>query len=68
MPRPTASSTCSDAPCGKAGKVQNCRIGVLLTHASHLGQTLLGRALYLPAAEAKSLPGTWSGIKPRMTL
>jgi SRSO17 transposase len=53
MPRPTASSTCSDAPCGKAGKVQNCRIGVLLTCASRLVQTLLDRALYLPASWSK---------------
>ena len=35
---------------GTAGKVENCQIGVFLAYASRLGQTLLDRALYLPAS------------------
>jgi SRSO17 transposase len=33
---------------GTAGRIENCQIGVFLGYASHLGQTLLDRALYLP--------------------
>ena len=35
---------------GTAGKVENCQIGVFLGYASGLGQVLLDRELYLPAA------------------
>ena len=35
---------------GTAGKVDNCQIGVLVAYASRLGQSLLDRALYLPAS------------------
>ena len=35
---------------GTAGKVENCQIGVFVAYASRLGQTLLDRALYLPAS------------------
>ena len=35
---------------GTAGKVDNCQIGVFVGYASRLGQTLLDRALYLPAS------------------
>ena len=35
---------------GTAGKVENCQIGVFVGYASRLGQTLLDRALYLPAS------------------
>ena len=35
---------------GTAGKVENCQIGVLLGYARGLGQVLLDRELYLPAA------------------
>jgi SRSO17 transposase len=35
---------------GTVGKVENCQIGVFLGYASVLGQVLLDRELYLPAA------------------
>jgi SRSO17 transposase len=35
---------------GTVGKVENCQIGVFLGYASVLGQALLDRDLYLPAA------------------
>ena len=35
---------------GTAGKVDNCQVGVFMAYASRLGQTLLDRALYLPAS------------------
>jgi SRSO17 transposase len=35
---------------GTVGKVENCQIGVFLGYASPLGQALLDRDLYLPAA------------------
>ena len=38
---------------GTAGKVENCQVGVFLAYASRLGQTLLDRALYLPASWTK---------------
>ena len=38
---------------GTAGKIENCQIGVFLAYASRLGQTLLDRALYLPASWTK---------------
>ena len=38
---------------GTAGKVENCQIGVFLAYASRLGQTLMDRALYLPASWTK---------------
>lgn len=38
---------------GTAGKVDNCQIGVFVAYASCLGQTLLDRALYLPASWIK---------------
>ena len=38
---------------GTAGKVDNCQVGVFLAYASRLGQTLLDRALYLPASWTK---------------
>ena len=44
---------------GTAGKVENCQIGVFVGYASRLGQTLLDRALYLPASwteDACALP------------
>jgi len=34
--------------CGVAGRVENCRAGVVLTYASAHGQTLPDRARYLP--------------------
>lgn len=33
---------------GTAGRVENCQIGVFLGYASHLGQALIDRRLYLP--------------------
>jgi SRSO17 transposase len=33
---------------GTAGRVENCQIGVFLGYASHQGQALIDRALYLP--------------------
>jgi SRSO17 transposase len=33
---------------GTAGRIENCQIGVFLGYASHLGQALLDRELYLP--------------------
>ena len=33
---------------GTAGKIENCQIGVFLTYATQLGQTLVDRELYLP--------------------
>jgi SRSO17 transposase len=33
---------------GTAGRIENCQIGVFLAYASHYGQTLLDRELYLP--------------------
>ena len=40
---------------GTAGKVENCQIGVFVAYASRLGQTLLDRALYLPASWIKDV-------------
>ena len=36
-----------------AGRIENCQIGVFLGYASHHGQALIDRALYLPANWAK---------------
>lgn len=33
---------------GTAGRIENCQIGVFLAYASHKGQVLVDRALYLP--------------------
>jgi SRSO17 transposase len=33
---------------GTAGRVENCQVGVFLSYASHHGQALLDRELYLP--------------------
>src|SRR4030067_615185 len=41
---------------GTAGRVENCQIGVFLGYASHKGQALIDRSLYLPqdwAADAE---------------
>ena len=38
---------------GTAGRVENCQVGVFLGYASHLGQALIYRRLYLPAAWAE---------------
>ena len=38
---------------GTAGRIENCQIGVFLGYASHHGQALIDRALYLPADWAK---------------
>ena len=38
---------------GTAGKVDTCQIGVFLAYAGRLGQTLVDRALYLPASWTK---------------
>ena len=38
---------------GTAGRVENCQVGVFLAYASRLGQSLLDRALYLPASWTK---------------
>ncbi len=35
---------------GTAGRVENCQVGVFLAYASHLGQALIDRRLYLPEA------------------
>lgn len=35
---------------GTAGRIENCQVGVFLTYASRLGQTLIDRQLYLPEA------------------
>jgi SRSO17 transposase len=37
---------------GTAGRVENCQVGVFLAYASHLGQALIDRRLYLPEAWA----------------
>src|ERR1700676_4047339 len=37
---------------GTAGRIENCQVGVFLAYASHLGQTLIDRRLYLPEAWA----------------
>jgi SRSO17 transposase len=37
---------------GTAGWVENCQVGVFLAYASHLGQALIDRRLYLPEAWA----------------
>ncbi len=39
---------------GTAGRIENCQIGVFLGYASHHGQALVDRALYLPADWAKN--------------
>src|SRR5258706_14802229 len=33
---------------GRAGRIENCQVGVFLSYASSRGHTLLDRALYLP--------------------
>jgi SRSO17 transposase len=38
---------------GTAGRVENCQVGVFLGYASHLGQALIDRRLYLPEAWAE---------------
>ena len=42
---------------GTAGKVDNCQVGVFVAYASRLGQTLLDRALYLPASWTEDAGG-----------
>jgi len=37
---------------GTAGRIENCQIGVFLGYASHSGQALIDRALYLPQSWA----------------
>jgi SRSO17 transposase len=39
---------------GPAGRIENCQIGVFWAYASHHGQGLLDRALYLPKAWTES--------------
>jgi len=41
---------------GTAGRVENCQVGVFLAYASHLGQALIDRRLYLPEAWAADAP------------
>lgn len=38
---------------GTAGRVENSQVGVFVAYASRFGQTLLDRALYLPASRTK---------------
>ena len=38
---------------GTAGRVENSQVGVFVAYASRFGQTLLDRALYLPASWTK---------------
>ena len=38
---------------GTAGRVENSQVGVFLAYASHLGQALIDRRLYLPRAWAE---------------
>ena len=40
---------------GKAGRIENCQIGVFLAYASAKGRTLLDRELYLPQVWAEDL-------------
>ena len=40
---------------GTAGRVENSQVGVFVAYASRFGQTLLDRALYLPASWTKDL-------------
>jgi len=42
---------------GTAGRIENCQVGVFLAYASHHGQALLDRALYLPES--------WTVDRPR---
>ena len=52
---------------GTAGRVENCQIGVFLAYASRLGQTLLDRALYLPASWTQDAArGQRAGIAPQV--
>lgn len=52
---------------GTAGKVDNCQVGVFMAYASGLGQTLLDRALYLPASwTADALRCQRAGIAPEV--
>src|SRR6478672_1337877 len=37
---------------GRAGRIENCQIGVFLGYASRHGQALIDRALYLPQSRA----------------
>jgi len=41
---------------GTAGRIENCQIGVFLAYASHKGQALIDRALYLPREWAQNQP------------